>query len=128
MTASYSMMFDWKTGGVTFRGTDGRTYTEAELVAAETNAARGDADAIAILAAIKQPPPASREEAQARLEAEMHDCPLCQEARAHGDEPVIVSSADAAELHGWMSQYRREQEPPRPTNWWHGRRKQRGRR
>lgn len=121
MTATYSMVIDWRTGAVTFRGANGRSYTEAEVATAEAAAARGDADAQATLAAIHRAPPSSREEAQALLAAEMEDCALCREARAHGDQPIFVSHD--GQLDGWI--------PPiadRPTNWWHGRRPKRGRR
>lgn len=138
MTATYSMMMDWRTGEVTFRGKDGRTYSEAELAAAEAGARRGDADAKATLAAIQRPAPASREDARQMMEADMDECPLCQELKAkgewnpvHGGDLQDLPAEGLSAIDAWLATLPRDAVPreaaPRPPNWWQGRRAKRRR-
>ncbi len=123
---TYSIVTDLNTGTTLAVGKDGRTYTMDEIDAAERRAKGGDPAARALLVNVdhgvdERGRRLSQAQVKARLAQMIHDCPECQAARAHAEQPPPWRPTDPLrrEPEGWV-------EPARPASS-HARRRQRER-
>jgi len=118
-------------------GRSGRRYTQDEVAAAQAAppddaAAREIVDDVAAVATLTP-------DERARLfETLFDDCPLCREARARGEAPIVLDPGDVlaalpendrARIDAWIASlpHDRAARAPRPAEPWAGRRPRRRR-
>lgn len=94
---------------ITVIGHDNRQYSLAEVEQARERAARGDKEALALIASINAATPDKLDMMQI-----LHDCPECRAAMARGEKPVFLTPADL----GLETIARKRKKPfPRRPRW-----------
>lgn len=100
---AYNITLDHRTGAIFVTGKDGRQHDMPALAAAEAAAARGDAEAAALLRSVDYSvaddgTPLPDAELAARLATAHLDCPECRAAHERGEPAFDITPVDLAAI------------------------------